>query len=328
MLTSAVRDGDDALVAYSNDNDPSPDPTWRVRRVGMDGSLPSPSSVALTRGRMLSYGGLSLANGPLGRAGVAWDEVNGCRFVPLGADGTPSASAHGVGDGWCFWLHETRAGYSFFAGEFAVPPIAAVMLNTRGELVGMTPPLTPRGPGVYPAGRAWFDDSTFLFAWYQDVQVVARHFDGGGGGIASATLITQNTTGGIRATLSSLGDSAMSAWVDPETGSVAVAALDEDGGASVPSVVGTATGSTVIASARSGDGALIGWAFPDRDGVYRLHLLNVTAAGTPGAAADASLLLFVSSLAMVLTPAGGLAIFTGENGAAPQQVFALPLVCQ
>ena len=93
LLTSVVADGPEVLIATTNVNDPSPNPTWHVISLTNDASLPGLTQAVMSRPATgVSFGGLSLAVGPAGRGGIAWDEVHGCRFIALEQEGVPNGS--------------------------------------------------------------------------------------------------------------------------------------------------------------------------------------------------------------------------------------------
>jgi hypothetical protein len=333
ILTSAAVEGESVFVASSNDNDPSPDPTWRVRVVSGDLQTVGPSQVVLTHPQSVALSGMSLSTSSGHHGGIAWDEVNACRFVALAEDGSPAAPPVTVGGDACYWLSATTTGFvAFIAPNFGTGPVSRVTLDASGQVVDKTPDLIPV-QSIYPLARARFDDGTMLLAWLSGTTIVAQRFGETGGALSTAkTLLTFNS-GPTRVALASLGSSGLVVWApgDSALGEVDVQPIDEDG---------NPTGSTTLLAPVDGatvagldakpvvGGALVVWA---KGAPGAADTMTVQAVGTTGAVMGPPVPVpspqYLQDLRLAPTPAGVVLAFDAELPMTLTQVFVVRLVC-
>jgi len=336
LLTSVAVEGNSVLVATMNDNDPSPDPAWRVRRLSADLSTLGPSQIALTHAQGVSLSGGSLASDFGHRGLVAWDDVAGCRFVALSADGAPAAAPLSVADRWCFWLRATAGGFTAFASvPFAFSPLSMLMLAAQGQLVASQDDLVPASTETtFPRGRAKLSDGSTPIVWSAgSASIMVQRFSETGEPLSSAEPLLAPADG-LRFAIGARGNGALVAWASGAqgTGELQVEPVDADGHPTGPATtIAADTTSLVghISLAAVGDGALLAWSKGPQSGAYQtMTVQQITAAGLPvGAPISVPTPQFIGGVALVPTAAGVLILFDAEAPATLTQVFALRLVC-
>jgi hypothetical protein len=329
MITGVAVAGHRVFVASMNDNDPSADPTWRVRVVSDDLADVGPSQIALAHPQHVSLSGLGLSSD--GRGGLAWDEASGCRFVALGGDGAPSAPPVLVGDEHCYWLAPTATGFlAFSSPSFTLTSLTLLRLGPDGALLGTAAVGLPdQGPSSYPLGRARLDDGSFLFAWRDGASVRAARVGEGGALLAPPTTLFP-VGGDVDFAMTSVGDHALVAWSpDVSLGEVRSATLGADGtlGPETPLATEPQALYRLTIGAVPG-GALVVWS----GGVGELAHLGVQPVDASGAAhGDAVTIASPPSpwdARVVGTPAGAMVVYGGEQPGTLTQVFAARLACE
>jgi hypothetical protein len=334
LLTSTSVEGSNVFVGSLNDDDPSPDPTWRVRVVSGDLQTIGPSQIALEHLPNVSIAGMSVATSLGHRGGIAWDEVNGCRFVALGEDGSAAGGVEAVGDQACYWLTATTAGFvAFISPSYAAGPLSLVTLtpsslNTKPNIIST--------PSFVPLTHALFDDATLLLGWQSDTSVVVEHVDETGTLLSMPLPLIPYTADSTIVALASLGSSGLVAWApgDPSPGEVDVQAIDEDGNPTGPStVLVTASGGVSVSSldvkAVAG-GAMVIWAEGPEGAASLMTAQVVTSAGSPLSAplfVPTPAPMTVQNVRLAPTPEGVVVAFSGSAPMMQSQVYALRLVC-
>jgi hypothetical protein len=328
-LASVVREGNRVFVGTTNDNDPSPDPTWRVRVIKEDLSDLGTSQVVMKRPQGVSLSSIGIAIGSGHRGGIAWDDAQGCRFVELGADGAAITAPHQIANSWCYWPVATQSGFiAFNSPSFTFTPVTLLTMNKHGHVTKTRPDIvTPAASGSSPAGLARFDDGTLLVTWSDGNGVTGQHIDASGNTLAPAAGMSISGPN-PRFALGSMGSSALGV----ESGGAAVVAepFDEDGQHSGPPNTFTTSGSVGhVAVARARGAALVAWSEGPSGAYHVLRVQPVHPDGsTLGAPVVASTLPFIGSLRVVGTSTGALVVFEAEKPGTLTQVFAVRLVCQ
>jgi hypothetical protein len=334
MLTSVAVDGARVFIASTNNNDPSPDPTWRVRVVSDDLATIGASQAVLTRPQHISYSGLGVAIRFGHRGAIAWDEANGCRFVALGADGSAAATAT-VSDSWCYWLYATSGGFVAMSsplGSFA--PLAMLALDPSGNVLAAHPNVVPPDQATtYPFARTRFDDGSILLAWTESPStVLVQRFSETGESLSQPKALPSfghDTNLGM----ASLGSSALVVWSPGDTspGEVRLMRIDEDGNAlGADTVLAAMDGVPVgrIDVAAIPGGALALWT-KGPEGAY--DTMTVQAVTNEGAAVGSTFAVptpkFLLDVRLAVTPAGALVAYDAQLAGALTQVFVSRLVC-
>ena len=336
MLTSAAPDGDRVLVASTNDNDPSPDPTFRVRVVSDDLATIDPSQAVLSRPQQSSYSGMSLAAGSGHRAGIAWDEYDGCRFVALGPDGAASAAPVGITTSWCYWLSPTASGFTAMSSPLgSLAPLTLLTLDPGGNVVGSQPDVVPPDPAdTYPLDRARFEDGSTLLAWLEGSSTIrVQRFSETGEALSQPKALPEPQFGyDTSFALGAVGSSALIAWSSGplNLGQVLIQPIDEDGNAlGDPSELAPADGLFVgridLVAARGG--ALVLW-IRGQQGAY--DTMTVQPVTTDGVAMGGPVTVptppFLLDVRLTTTPLGAMVAYDAEQSA-PTQVFVSRLQC-
>jgi hypothetical protein len=331
LLTSVVADGNEVLIATTNDDDPSPDPTWRINSLTDDASLPGLTQTILSRPATgFSFGGLSLAVGPAGRGGIAWDEVDGCRFVPLAEEGVPNGPPVNISNAnWCYWLSPHLGGFATFASTpFSLADLELFSLKPAGHVEGVFPSIT-LGSDTSPAGHLQLADDTWLLAWFQPGEVAATHIDAIGKPIGPILPLLDADVDSTRFTFRPMGDGALMAWSPvPAPSDVHIQFVAANLTLGSSSVIATAVPDIDgIDVAEVPGGALVAWLSSGMPS----SVLTVQAIDTTGAPVGPPLTndvpSFANNLRMVATPLGAMVVFEAEQELDPVQVFALALQC-
>jgi hypothetical protein len=332
-LTGLARDDDRIFVASTNDNDPSPDPTFRVRSASLDLSTLGASEVALTRPQSVSYSGLGIASGFGRHGGVSWDEANGCRFVSFDVNAVPSTPTK-IEDVWCYWAFATESGFIAFASPtFQLSPLELLTLDGAGALISKKSDLTPPESGSsYPLARARFDDGTILLGWSSDFSSTTLQRFSESGDALGAPVHGFPYGPEASLALASLGASGLVAWTpgSANPGQVSVQSIDEDGAPNgLVSTLAPASGILAgrVDVARAGGGALVVWTQGNLGAYHAMVAQPVSAEGI----ANAPPLTipapgYVGTLRVIGLDDGAIVVFEAEN-AAPTQVFATRLSC-
>jgi hypothetical protein len=333
LLTSTSVEGSNVFVASLNDDDPSPDPTWRIRVVSGDLQTIEPSQIVLEHLPSVSIAGMSVATSLGHRGGIAWDEGNGCRFIALGEDGSAVAGVEALGDQACYWLTATAAGFvAFSSPSYAAGPLSLITIAPAS--LDVTPSIISPASFV-PLTHALFDDGTLLLGWQSDASVVVQHVDETGTLLSMPLQLIPYMDGSTIVALGSLGSSGLVAWAPGSSspGEVDVQAIDEDGNPTGPSTLLAASdGATVNAldvKAVAG-GAMVIWAEGVEGEASVMMAQVVTPAGSPLGAplvVPTPASMAVQNVRIAPTPEGIVVAFSGSVPMTPAQVFALRLVC-
>jgi hypothetical protein len=342
QLTGVAVEGDRVFVATTNNNDPSPDPTWRVRVVSADLASVGPSQVVLSRPSSVSFSGLGLAAGGGHRGGVAWDESNGCRFIALDTDGSAPAGPVSITGPWCYWPYATADGYTTFVSpSFELAPLALVMLDANGAPGKVNSGIVPKPPApstTFPLARARLDDGSIALAWAvmppapgSPVGLAVQHFQPTGDPAAPQGVLTAFAHASTFA-MTSVGTAllAVGTTVPPGTAVLSqpldangvpladAATLSPDDGVAVGRVTATAVP----------EGALVAWTKGQAGAFDALKVQMTKADGTTmGAAVDIATPPFLGMVALARTGAGVVVAFEAEAPGTPAQVFVTRLVC-
>lgn len=264
ILTSLLAEEDRAFFASTNNNDPSPDPTWRVREVADDLSVIAESQVVAKRPQSVSYSGMSLASRHGHRGGLHWDESHGCRFVQILDDGAPGPSKEIDPKTWCYGLGATETGYyAFMSSEFGFTPMSMLTLDGEGNPTSKTEVFPATDMQSFPRGRAALDDGSLLLAFSEGTSE-ATYFATRVSleGVVLTTPHALVTLGDhARFAITSAGDHALAAWTsDHAPGDILVANVGADAATKgVTFVAHTPTPATGLTIRRYGDGALVAW---------------------------------------------------------------------
>ncbi len=331
LLTSVVADGAEVLIATTNDNDPSPDPSWHIVSLTDDASLPGLTQTPMSRPATgVSFGGMSLAVGPAGRGGLAWDEVDGCRFVQLEQEGVPNGSPVKIlGAAWCYWLSARPGGFSAFSSTpFGLGSLELYSLDPAGHTDTATPSLV-LDDSAAPAGHVNLADASTLLAWSLPDGMHAAHVDPGGGAIGAPGQLLATAVDATRFSLRAFGGGALMAWSPPPAPSdVHVQRVAADLTLGSSSVIATAVPDLDgIDAAEVTGGALVAWLSSGMP----TSVLTVQAIDETGAPVGPPLTndvpSFANNLRIVRTPLGAMVVFEAEEQLDPVQVFALALQC-
>lgn len=336
MLTSLRADGNHVFVGTMNDNDPSPDPTWRVRVIKDDLSDLGTSHVVMKHPQSVSLSGLGVAIGSGHRGAVAWDDAEGCRFVELGPDGAVIASPRPIAKTWCYWPIATQIGFAAFSSPaFTFTPLTLLVMDRQGTVIKRRPDVitsTTTPNQTYPRGVAHFDDGTLLVAW-SDVAFYAQHLDTDGNKLGPRAGLTPGGPN-ARFALASTGSGALIALGlgDAGTGNLLrVEPFDENGHTTGPPVTLVQTNQAIghVAVARAMGVALVAWSEGQSGAEKTIRVVPVSFDGKPlGAPFVAPSPPFVGNLRLVGTPAGALLVYEAEQPNTLTQVFAERLVCR
>lgn len=264
VLTSLLAEDDRAFLASTNNNDPSPDPTWRVREVAADLSVVAASEIVAKRPQSVSYSGMSLASWGAHRGGLYWDESHGCRFVQIEDDGSAGASLEIDPKVWCWGLTATESGYvAFMAPEFGFMPLSMISLDEGGKLVSKVDLFPSVGVLTYPRGRARLDDGSMLLAHSEgttEATYYATRVSPSGEIITKPNALV--TLGDHpRFAITGVGDHALAAWTsDHAPGDILVANIGADASTKGTTFVAhTPSPASGLTIRRYGDGALVAW---------------------------------------------------------------------
>ncbi len=311
-----------------NDNDPSPDPTWRVRVVRDDLSDLGTSHVVMQHPQGVSLSGIGVAIGSGYRGAVVWDDAQGCRFVQLGANGAPTAAPQGITKSWCYWPIATPSGFVLFnSPAFTFAPLRLLSLDKSGQVTQTHPGvINSNVPQTYPAGIAHFNDGSLLVTWrVAGGTIVGQHLDRNGNKLAPQNPMLP-ISNAVRYAIASMGNLALTVTGDNH---VYTEPFDEDGQNKPPSQLAqVAAGTGHVAVARAGNVALVGWSEGPSGAYHTLRVRPVDFSGKPlGPSVVVSTLSFIGTIRLIGTPAGALVVFEAERPNTPTQVFAVPLVC-
>jgi hypothetical protein len=336
LLSGVAVEGDSVFLGSINDNDPSPDPTWRVRVVSGDLSALGPSQVVMKHGASVSLSGMGIAVGWGHRGGVAWDEDNGCRFVSLAADGSAAAAPVHLADSWCYWPYATPDGFTTLVSpSFEFTPLDWYKLDADGIAQKVTLAVIPAAPApTEPYGRARLADGSLALAWIQgvsaDAQIQLQHFSAAGDPLGPVKVLLP-LGAATQFTIVALGASVLMVWSPDEGGALHAQLLDPDGNPTGPdSEVAPADGVRVgdIAVTAVGGGALAAWTKGDAGAYKTLTAQALTATGAPtGAPIPVTTPPFLGSVVLAPTPSGVVMAFDAEAAGALTQVFVTRLVC-
>jgi hypothetical protein len=343
FLDSIAADGETILVATStvvpSGPDPYPDPTWRVRSVAGDLSSMGASQVVLTHGTppsvTISLGYVAAGFGH--RGFVAWDSVDGSRFVPLAADGSPAGPPTSLGPGACTGLVAQPGGFAvLLSSETYAGPVALVTVGPSGGVLATTP-LTGPGPDSYyvtGTGLMTFDDGSLFATWEGTAPfgIMAQHLSAAGVPMtppAQLFDISGALVGGDEYfAMISLGASALVAWGTDDSGYRAIAPADEDGHAGAQTVFGSGTFEG-LGLGTGAAGVLASWSeVPDGSAVGSLVVQRMTAGGTPlGVPFQVAQAFAADDPIFAATPAGEVLGFTGNLPEQPSQAYVTLLSC-
>ena len=310
-------------------------PTWRVRAVSDDLSSLGAQNVVLrgTR-RTWYYGGLSVAAQYGRRGSLAWNDADGCRFVSLAQDGSPSAKPVTVGDNICFWLSATPTGFDAIESSSNWDaPYERVSLSDVGTVAQRKELVPARNGSTYPRGHAAFDDASMMLAWSSSGSVLIQRYSSAGEKISAAESLLAYRRD-LDFALTSVGSAALAAWISDYTdGNLMVQSLGKDATTGRPAVVGTPGGSRVMSIGAAGTGALVAWVNPNENNSgYTLAIQPVTKAG----ALEGTVMTVPIRTANVVrirvlgTPSGAMLLYEGEDTTLRNprvQVFAIRVKC-
>lgn len=226
--------GDGAFAAWrQNAALPSGTPVpLMVRELGPMGHPLAPAQQALAT---LGTGG-AVADGSGHAAVLSPDAATTCRFVPVGADGSPTGAVQSSPASWCGGLHPTHAGFDWLASDTSAGTLSLVRADANG-VIQDTHELDASGAPAWVA-RAYLPDDSFLLATTPPLlsncacptPITVGHYG------ADGTAISTGHAGGHAwpgqgFALVTLGDAALllhGAGTTPE-GAVTATALDADG---------------------------------------------------------------------------------------------------
>lgn len=326
-LTSLLAEGDRTYFASINNNDPSPDPVWRVRQVAADVSRFGDSQVVAKHPQSVSFSGMSLASANGHRGGLFWDESHGCRFVSIQEDGSPGESTEIDPTAWCYGLVATSSGFqAFLAKAFSFEPLTLLTLDANGKLLTSIEVLEVADAASFPRGRAVLDDGSYLLAFSKDTDYFAARVSPDGEVITPPHSMV-SLGAHERFAITSAGAHALAVWSsDHAPGDVLVARLDASGKPEAVTLVGHATPPVLDVTIREyGGGALVAWSDASDDSIHvaRVDVEGNLVAGTieilaPGAPHD---------LRVVPTNFGAMVGFAALAPGALTQVWATALPC-
>ncbi|MFO0612604.1 MAG: hypothetical protein U0414_08460 [Polyangiaceae bacterium] len=279
MLTSLLSEGDRAFAASANNNDPSPDPSWRVREVAADLETLGPSQIVAKHPQGVSFSGMSLASQGNHRGALFWDESHGCRFVPILEDGAGGTAAEVDPTAFCYGLSATESGfYAFKSPTFGFMPLTLLSLDASGKVSSEVAVLPPSLVLTFPRGHARLDDGTLLLAHSESSGAYFGTRISLAGEVISKPHPIVTLGEHPEFAITSAGDHALAVWSsDHAPGDVLVANLDPDGTPNKVTFVGHAKPPTAdVAILRYGDGALVAWSDASSDSIY---VVRVSATG-------------------------------------------------
>lgn len=326
MLTSLLAEGDKVFFASANNNDPSPDPSWRVRATSADLGMVAESEVVAKHPQSVSFGGMSLASQGGRRGGLFWDASHGCRFVAIGDDGAAGATNDIDPTSWCYGLVATASGYQAFLGpESTFMPLVLLSLDEKGDLQSKVDVFPSSDASSYPRGRALLSDGSYLLAFSKGKSYAATRIDPSGKVVVEPhTMVSLGDHESFAIT--SVGDHALAVWTsDHAPGDVLVANLDASGSPVNVAFVGHAKPPVASVAIREyGDGALVAWSDASD------HSIQVARVGSEGELLSSAVEIDAPGVAFDLRVAPtnfGAVVGFAALGEGLTQVFATALPC-
>jgi hypothetical protein len=276
FLMNVAVAGDQILVSTCTDDGAEVPATCQVQAVSRDLQRVGAPHAVLTRQPPFPPPGPILnsliAAGDDRQAAFTYDPDDGCRFVALGADGSPLGSPVAVDTpAQCFSPVATASGFTALFDALTSPgtpsSVAALALDGSGHLVG--------GPAevaeiLHAYGSARFDDGSILFAYTADGHtVLVEHLSQAGaplapprslGDFARISAVIPTTFDNV--SFAGLGSSALAVFPTAPRSSegmwtFAVDALDEDGNVTHSATVQADHPLVLLGSA--GRTAFLGW---------------------------------------------------------------------
>jgi len=272
---------------------PSDDPTWRVRVVSDDLATMGPPQIVLTRSAAPSPAPAigSIAAGLGHRGLLTWDDVDGCRFVALGDDGSSAGQALGLGHEPCFWLTATEGGFvAFVTPAYYDYPATLLTLDGNGNPLGqvanvVTDPSANSSGIPKPVRLA---DGTMLMLWKSGFSILGLRVSEAGAPLSVPSIMATSPNGFDQVAGASLGSGALLAAAthlpQPEEPGLIVVPVDENGvpGLSIPFALGQQLSSVAVSVGAAGP--IISWSLIDGgSSLGPLLVQPVTPAGAPTA---------------------------------------------
>ncbi len=345
QLLTALPTSSGVLVGYANVEVPSPDPTWRVRRISYDAAELAPSSIVFQRDTsQLGWARISLVDGFGHSAAVAWDEADGMLFVPIDANGVPTSLPVRTPGAPARELRATQSGYTVLRTPYSglKAPISLETLDLNGHVTAERQ-LVPENDAIRTVSRVSFDDGSFALMWTADGScagcrtMFVQHVGEGGEILApNAALHEFGAQSQIGYALAASSQGLVAAWFEAQGTHlyITTAPLDRDGASAGASshlveVPGPNVGVLALGAAIGGD-VVAAWTQQDGDS-YKTQLL-VQALTSAGAAHGPPVVLAQSVSAqsqdvIVVVWAQGAMVLYEDDLPGGTQVFAIPLTC-
>lgn len=333
QLTGMAVEGDGVFVGTMNNNDPSPDPTWRVRWVSGDVENLGPSQVAFKHPQGVSLSGISLSSRLGHRGAIVWDESGGCRFAALSGDGSPSSPVS-ITDAWCAWLRATPAGFTAFAAQpFSLDSASFVSLDPSGALLSSKQDVIPGTTSAdHGLTRANFEDGSMLIVWrHGDASALAMRLSEAGEAL-NAPKELSGLSGNARVSIAATGSGALLAYSQAASDyAVRLIPMDKDGnptGAETTVAEGDGIDVGFVDVASTSSGAMVAWSKGATGSYHTLRARPVTTSGTiDGDALLVPSAQFLGTVKLANTESGLVLLFSGEKAGTLTQVFATRLIC-
>jgi hypothetical protein len=336
-LTSAIHVAGGALIGTMSSDDPARDRNWTITPLAADGTLAGAPIAALeNRPNGLSVGGLSIADGPIGRAALAWDTRNLCRFVTLDPVTTQVTAVTQITKEYCTGLHASPRGYRYIESDLSPGYTHRLALQEPG-VTRVGDALAPLADKAYWFSVVGAPDGATIAAWIAEGRTPARIVAGWAlDDVVLETTVEGPTIDGkgrwIRLAPTATGTHVV--WLDgpatATTASVRYATLDRvartfDAGHLVTDQAFRDAGAAV---GTIGGDVLVAWMEGDATHAQRLYVQALKPDGTPRADKLLVSSFFVgSSPRLVATSLGAIVVYMAEPTAQPMQVFATSLVC-